>query len=255
MHTKDNIKDRTHYKKEEIPMFQYVSNAGIIFNTADKKVGIDCLCKDSSQLYQDTPAQIRKELNLDVLIFTHEHGDHFCAEYTKEAWDKNQNLQIYSTQGTVELLEQVGVSTVNLHKVQGGDTIKIDSLYIEFMKTIHEGEQYSDVQNLTLLINKEDKKLVVTGDAMPCKELFERISNWSSHIDWLFAPFPYVGLRSTRKLMKEYLDIENIFALHLTREEADVKHWAANTKRVCEEAKDGLPQPIFPEKLGEWYCL
>lgn len=236
-------------------MFRYVSNAGIILDIQGKKIGIDCLCKDSSGLYQDTIPEVREKLDLDILIFTHEHEDHFSAEYVRETWEKNQNLQIYSTHGTVELLEQVGISTVNLHKVQGGDKLQIDSLCIEFMKSIHEGEQYSDVQNLTLLINKEDKKLVVTGDAMPCKELFKRISNWSSNVDWLFAPFPYVGLRSTRRAMQDHLDIKNIFALHLPREEADVQNWIANTKRVCEVAKDEVPQPIFPEKLGEWYCI
>ncbi len=236
-------------------MFQYVSNAGIILNIKGKKIGIDCLCKDSMGLYQDTPSEIREKLSLDILIFTHEHEDHFHAKYVKDAWKQNQNLQIYSTRGTLERLEQMEVSTTNLHRVQDRDVIQTDNLHIEFLETIHEGEQYADIQNLTLLINIEDKHLVVTGDAMPCKELFERISKWSPRIEWLFAPFPYMGLRSTRKLMKEYLDIGNIFVLHQPRPEADKQNWIANTKRVCEGAKDGLPRPIFPEKLGEWYCM
>ena len=236
-------------------MFQYVSNAGIIVNMGAKKIGIDCLCKDSSQLYQDTPSQIREELNLDVLIFTHEHEDHFCAEYVKKAWERNRNLQIYGGEMVTRALDKEKIPSANLYKVGEGNVLEMDGLELLFVKSVHEGEQYSDVQNLTLLINKEDKKLVVTGDAMPCKELFARIAEWSSKIDWLLAPFPYVGLRTTRKVMQEHLDIKNIFVLHLPREEADVQHWAANTKRVCEVAKDGLPQPIFPEKLGEWYCM
>ena len=143
----------------------------------------------------------------------------------------------------------------NLYQVADGEGIEIDDLHITFMQCIHEGDQYADIQNLTLLIRIEDKHLVITGDAMPCKELFERIAAWSPYIDWLFAPFPYVGLRSTRKLMTEHLDIQNIFVLHQPRPEADVQNWVANTKRVCESADDGLPAPIFPDKLGEWYCI
>ena len=234
--------------------FQYVSNAGIIFEVDDRRIGIDCLCKDSSKLYQDIPTQIREELKLDILIFTHEHEDHFCAEYVKEAWEKNLELVIYSTERTINLLQEMNIPEDNLYQVADREGIEIDNLHITFMQSIHEGDQYSDIQNLTLLIKVEDKHLVITGDAMPCKELFERIAAWSPHIDWLFAPFPYVGLRSTRKLMMEYLDIENIFVLHQPRPEADVQNWVANTKRVCESAKDGLPAPIFPDKLGEWYC-
>lgn len=236
-------------------MYQYISNAGIVLNMGGKQIGIDCLCKDSSKLYQDTPLELREKLKLDILIFTHEHEDHFCAEYVKEVWGKNPNIQIYSTQRTVELLEQVNIPTANLKQVHDGDTIQIDSLHIEFLETTHEGEQYSDIQNLTLLIKKEDKHLVITGDAMPCKKLFARISTWSNQIDWLFAPFPYVGLRSTRKLLCEHLDTKNIFVLHQPRKEADVQNWVENTKRLCASAKDGLPQPIFPERLGEWYCI
>lgn len=236
-------------------MFQYVSNAGIILNVGGRTIGIDCLCKDSSRLYSDTPSQIRKQLNPDILIFTHEHEDHFCQEYVKEAWEKNPNLIIYATEKTVKVLREINIPEGNLYQVADGDENEVDSLHIKFMQSIHEGDQYANIQHLTLLIRMGEKHLVVIGDAMPCKDLFKKISAWSSHIDWLFAPFPYVGLRSTRKLLKEYLDIENIFVLHQPRKEADVQNWVANTKRLCENAKDGLPQPIFPECLGDWYCM
>lgn len=236
-------------------MFQYVSNAGIVFRVGEKTVGIDCLCKDSLKLYQDTPLQIREELNLDVLIFTHEHEDHFCVQYVREAWEKNPALTIYSTKKTIELLMETDIPATNLYQVMDGNELEVGALHITFMQSIHEGEQYSDIENLTLLIQIEDRHFVVTGDAMPSKKIFERIRAWSSCIDWLFVPFPYVGLRSTRKLMREYLDIKNIFVLHQPRKEADAQNWVANTKRVCEGAKDALPQPIFPKKLGEWYCM
>lgn len=235
--------------------FQYVSNAGIIFEVDGRQIGIDCLCKDSSKLYQDTPPQIREKLKPDILIFTHEHEDHFCAEYVKEVWERNPQLIIYSTERTINLLQEMNIPEDNLYQVADGDGIEIDDLHITFMQCIHEGDQYANIPNLTLLIKNEDKHLVVTGDAMPCKELFERIAAWSPHIDWLFAPFPYVGLRSTRKLMKEYLDIENIFVLHQPRPEADSQNWVANTKRVCESAKDGLLAPAFPDVLGERYDI
>lgn len=232
-------------------MVRYVSNAGLIFKIGEKSIGIDCFCRDSAKLYQDTPLEIRQGLNLDVLIFTHEHEDHFCVEYVKEAWEKNSNLQIYAGKKVIESLEEVNIPTDNLNQMEDGDVLETDGLQVRFIETLHEGEQYADVQNLTLLIKKEDKHFVVTGDAMPCKELFEMISAWSGQIDWLFAPFPYVGLRSTRKFLKEHLDIQNIFVLHQPRKEADVQDWVANAKRVCENAKDGLPFPIFPEQLGE----
>ena len=72
-------------------------------------------------------------------------------------------------------------------------------------------------------------------------------------IDWLFAPFPYVGLRTTRKRLTEYLHIRNVFAFHQPRPEMDGQNWIGSTRRVCELAQDSLPKPIFPGTLGEWY--
>lgn len=236
-------------------MFQYVSNAGIVLDIEGRTIGIDCLCRDSSKLYQDTPLEIRENLIFDILIFTHGHEDHLCAEYVKEVWEKNQNLQIYAGNHVITMLQNVNIPSNLLQEAKDGDVLAIGSSKIQFIETLHEGEQYSNVQNLTLLTNIEEKRLVITGDAMPCKDLFEKIEVWSPNIDWFFAPFPYVGLRSTRKLIKEYLNIQNFFVLHLPRIEADVQDWIASTKRVCENARDGLPQPIFPAQLGEWYCI
>lgn len=236
-------------------MFQHVSNAGIILCSGKKRIGIDCFCRDSSKLYQDTPAEVLKKIKPDVLIFTHAHEDHFCAEYVKEAWENHPKLQVYGGEKVIQILEKLQVPSQNLNVIQDGDVLEEENLKIEILQSTHEGEQYADVQNLTLLINKEDKHLVITGDAMPCRELFERISEWSSRLDWFFAPFPYVGLRSTRKLLVEYLNIRNIFVLHLPRKEADTQNWEENTKRVCEVARDALPEPIFPKKLGQRYCM
>lgn len=235
-------------------MIRYVSNAGIIFD-GETKIGIDSLCKDKEALYRDTPVEILKEMKLDILIFTHGHSDHFCAEYVDTVFEQNPQLQIYGTEEVIEILSKGNIHLQHLHAVQNGDVLEINKGNIQFLQSIHEGVEYANVQNVTLLINKEDKHFVVTGDAAPTNELFEQISAWSREIDCLFAPFPYVGLNSTRRLLCKHLNIRKIFAYHLPRTEADAQGWIANTKRVCEQAKDGLPMPTFCEQVGKYYQL
>jgi L-ascorbate metabolism protein UlaG (beta-lactamase superfamily) len=165
----------------------------------------------------------------------------------KEAWEKNHSLQIYSTKETIEILREMELPMENLHQVADGDVLEVGLARIKFLKSVHEGSQYADIENLSLLITYDEKKVVVTGDAMPCETFFQNIQKWDQQIDWLFAPFPYVGLRSTRKLLAKYLDIQNIYVLHLPRKEADAQNWIENTKRICENAKDGLVMPVFPD--------
>lgn len=255
--------------------FQYVCNAGIVLTSEDIRIGIDCFSRDTDHLYQDTPDKVSSELLNDVetgrlqaLIFTHEHGDHFCAEHVKEACERNADLQVLAGKNVVRILREEGVSERQLQEIKLPCKKSFGEIQIEFIETLHEGEQYAGVQNLTLLIKKaepeemgvhndalRERYFVVSGDAAPTQELFRQIARWSARVDWLFAPFPYVGLRSTRKLLCENLDIRNIFVLHQPRQEADTQNWVTNTKKVCEQAKDNLPMPIFPDKLGGNYHM
>ena len=236
-------------------MIRYVSNAGVLFRVGNKTVGVDCLCKDPYKIYQDTPEDIRKELNPDVLIFTHEHGDHFCGEYVKEVWEKNPNVQVYSTATVIAGLEELGLQRDQLHMVKDGDMLVVEDMQVVFMETIHTGEEYVDVQNLTLLIHTKEKYLVVSGDAMACEELFERISKWSGTVDWMLIPFPYMALRSTRRMITKFLKVRNVFIMHLPNQKADEQHWREKAMKLCKSVTDGLPNPVFPECLGGWYRL
>lgn len=234
-------------------MFWYVANAGIVFCFGKTRIGIDCLCKDSSGLYQDTPMEIRENLNVDVLVFTHEHNDHFCAEYVKEAWGNNPALRIYANSRAIRSLKEKQIPSENLFLLKGDMVSEIQGIRMNFVQTIHEGEEYSDVENMAVLIESEGRYFVHTGDAKPSKEFFERVRQWACAIDWMFVPFPYVGLGRTRRLIKDTLDVANIFVLHQPQKEADVQHWVRHAKQMCSRSDDGLPQPIFPETIGNFY--
>ena len=69
-----------------------------------------------------------------------------------------------------------------------------------------------------------------------------------------FCTIPICRTSFQQKLIDEFLQIDQIFVLHQPRKEADIQNWVANTRQVCERAKDGLPKPIFPE-VGEWYFI
>ena len=243
---------------------RYVSNAGIVFETNEISIGIDCFCKDETGMYKDLEFHVKEDLfseiekgKLRVLIFTHEHSDHFYMEDVREACRKNKELKVWAGENVVRILEQAGVCAQQLVRVHPSCEYIPDNeegnVRIQFLNTLHDGEQYADVQNLTLLINIGRKSMVITGDAMPREGLFEEIGRWEKEIDWLIAPFPYVGLRTARKAISENLDVKQIFVLHQPKEEADVQNWVANTKKVCEQARDKLPYPVFPNTIGEWY--
>ena len=124
---------------------------------------------------------------------------------------------------------------------------------IELFNCKHMGEQYAKVQNLAVLLKMGGKKLFIPGDAWPEAELFKRVAAWSPEIDLMAAPFPLVGIPTTRRLLDQTLRIRHVFALHLPRPEMDEQKWLSGAKTVCGRAKDQLPYPVFGENLGREY--
>jgi len=260
---------------------RYVANAGLLLSVGEEAIGIDVFCKDPEGLYADTPAKIREELleeirrgKLTTLIFTHGHGDHFHKESVLEAWNCNPGLCIISTEQVARELTEAGIPGAmsmgalrvkklpsGLWAIPDGDRekkvrwISFGAVQIGFLNSLHEGEKYADVQNLTLLVDLGEQKAVVPGDAAAKAPFFERIAAWEPELDWFFLPFPYVGVRSARKLLAEKLVVRNAFVLHQPRPQADVQNWVGSAKRMCQRTKDGLPMPIFPDELGTWWSL
>ena len=239
-----------------------VGNAGVIIETGKTCVAIDCFCKDEFGMYPDLSGEDRDALFemteqgvLKALIFTHEHSDHFLAKDVQVACKKNQNLKVVAGEKVIELLYKERIPAEQLVEIRPPKSIAEGDLEITFLKTLHDGQQYAGIENLTLLINIGRKTLVVTGDAQPSKELFLEIGKWSKTVDLLIAPFPYVGLGSARREMVKQLEIKAIIATHEPRPEKDEQGWLESAQKVCEQAKDSLPYPIFSKKQKEWYCL
>lgn len=241
---------------------KYVGNAGVILETEETCIGVDCFSKDELGIYPDLLPKERELLlqmvedgTLNTLIFTHEHSDHFFSKDVKEACERNANLKVVTGQACINLLYKERIREEQLVELAPPCEVSFGDCEVIFFRTVHDGEQYAHVENLTLLIKIGRKTVVITGDANPSEELFEKIGEWSKSIDLLIAPFPYVGLRSARRAMAKHLDVKAITATHEPQPEKDVFGWMASAEKVCKQATDGLPVPVFSKKQKEWHCL
>ncbi len=235
-------------------------------------LGIDVFCRDRKGLYEDTPEKERAFLldriesgEVGTLVFTHEHGDHFCLEDVLEALRRNPRLHIISTGRVIQKIRQNSlketvVSEEGLTEISPGEKgfVKLEAapgMQLTLFNSPHMGDQFSDVQNLVCLLEAGDRKLLIPGDARPDAELFERAARWSPVIDWLIGPFPLLGLPSSRKKIAAALTVRHVLAVHLPRPEMDAHGWRESAVKVCERAADGLPMPLFGDVIGENYRL
>lgn len=245
----------------------HASNAGVLLERDGHCLGIDLFSCDPNGLYPDTPPEVREQLlerielgQLNQLLITHEHGDHFRAEDVAEASRRNPGLHLISTEAVFEQLHDGSAQNCASGYMMAADRVSnakltLEGFSLELFNSTHMGEEYAKVQSLVCLVTSGEMHILITGDAAPSEELFARVARWSPVIDLMIVPFPVIGLPSARRAIGKSLTVRQVLAVHLPRPEKDPAHWVESAKNICARAEDGLPMPVFGEKLGREYSF
>jgi L-ascorbate metabolism protein UlaG (beta-lactamase superfamily) len=105
--------------------------------------------------------------DVDVILITHEHGDHLHVDSLREvlAEPTNSNAQIVTNISVMKILEKEGISKdATCHNVSHGESITLNGIKIEGFGTMH-AEIYKEagqVENTGYFIGE---KLFYPGDA------------------------------------------------------------------------------------------
>ena len=132
-----------------------------------KKIGHCCLIIETNdkKIMTDpgsyTVEEQVKELNIDLILITHEHGDHLHVESLKKILVNNPNAKIITNNGVGKLLGEAGIEYEVLENKIGKNILGIE---IEAHDCKHEEifEEYGQVQNTGYFI---DKRLFYPGDS------------------------------------------------------------------------------------------
>ena len=131
-----------------------------------KKIGHCCLLIQTNNLTILTdPGTFTVEQNtltgIDVILITHEHGDHFHIASVEEILKNNPHAKVITNSAVGKKLEEKGIA----HSVvEGRDTLDVKGMIIEAFDGKHEEifEEIGQVQNTGYLI---DNTLFYPGDS------------------------------------------------------------------------------------------
>lgn len=132
-----------------------------------KKLGHCCLIieENGKRIMTDpgswTVEEQKKEKDIDLIIITHEHGDHFHIESLKEIMKNNPNVKIITNNSVGELLNKEGIKYEVLENKIPKEFFGIE---LEAHDCKHEEiyEEFGQVQNTAYFIGK---RLFYPGDA------------------------------------------------------------------------------------------
>jgi L-ascorbate metabolism protein UlaG (beta-lactamase superfamily) len=132
-----------------------------------KKLGHCCLVVETNdkRIMTDpgsyTTEEQVKEKNIDLILITHEHGDHLHIESLKKILENNPNVKIITNNGVGKFLNEIGIKFEVLENKIPKEILGVE---LEAHDCKHEEifEEYGQVQNTGYFI---DKRLFYPGDA------------------------------------------------------------------------------------------
>ena len=168
----------------------YLGQAGLLFEKSGFKIMVDPYLSNSVE--KINPKNYRRvavdnsffSVKPDVMIFTHNHLDHFDPETAKKFITQNNNTLVLAPKSVWDEVRKIGGNNnyvlFNRHTTWTEKGIKFTAV-----KAVH-----SDTTPIGVIIDDGDKKYYITGDTLYNEEIFEDIPN---NIYALFLPINGVG--------------------------------------------------------------
>lgn len=168
----------------------YLGQAGLLFEKRGFKIMIDPYLSDSVE--KINPKDYRRvpvdesffKIKPDVMIFTHNHLDHYDPETVVHFIDENSNITVLAPKSVWDEVRRIGGNNnyvlFNRHTEWTQNGIKFTAVKAE----------HSDITPIGVIIDDGERKYYVTGDTLYNEEIFGDIP---SDIYALFLPVNGVG--------------------------------------------------------------
>lgn len=251
----------------------YICNAGVLIESGGKKILIDCFAENSRTLYRDiSPARLKALLNgsapfdnIDALCITHLHPDH-CNPDTLNAYVNHfPDVPVVCGPETASALRggSHGAGSVIVADPTMGNAmpIRVDDMTIMAVNTLHEGNRYAGVENLSFILHLEHT-IIHPGDAASSETNLLAMSaalhkgeqpDEQPADTVLLAPFPYLTLPAAYIRVRRILNPTHFLTLHLPVPDQDAGGWIAATRSGLRKRGDERTRLL--EREGEWVEL
>ena len=181
---------------QETVKVTFLVNAAILLEFHGIKLLIDGIYDENGHCFSNLSTEQWESLktgqgefsNIDYLLFTHEHGDHFSAKRVAEYLEYQQPKAIFmSAHGSAALerlkkqVEQKGIPCVLLDAALCRKAVfrPEKDIRIQALQTRHLDRIYWDMPHFCYLIECGEKKLLFTGDVDFTQERFPNLKGVS----------------------------------------------------------------------------
>lgn len=253
------------------PRLTYLANEGFLIEGGGKTVLVDALHHGTVDGYPALPPEMLQRLeaatgefaDVDLVLATHHHGDHFEPVAVGRHLTANPKAVFVSTEQAVERLRTGfdGFSKI-ADRVHGvwpaeGETAKLDVGGIELtVLHLHHGRnRRPPVQNLGLLFSVEGTRFLHVGDTEVTAQDVAPYESVLRGIDVLLFPYWHL-LGDPDQALRKAIAPGQVVAMHLPSEDAPARWFGrdGSLEKLVERLL-ALPGVVVPVASGEGFGI
>lgn len=214
----------------------YIANEGVMIEAAGKKVLIDGLHRKYLDEYAYPPDDLREQLEkaegvfkgVDLLLFSHIHGDHFSADSARLHLMNNSEAVLATSPQIIEAVRKDfgEVKKIERRLKEIPWEWKTEHPYdkdvkVRFLGLSHGTGRHATIQNFGHVIEAGGLKFLHLGDADMSDENFDAFDLEKAAIDVAFIPYWYLLSKEGRELVDRQFAPKHIIAVHVDVHEAE----------------------------------
>ena len=236
----------------------YVGNAGYLLESGGRKLLIDGLVADYHSQYVELSSPVQEQLEsaqspfdeVDLVLATHYHHDHFGPQSVGRYLLSNQKAQFVSTPQAQELLQSdfSGYDRLGsrLHAVypEEGTTRSLAKLGVRALNLHHGRYRRPLVENLGLIMSLGGWNILHVGDTEITPAEFRSYAGSLGRIDvallttWFLQGKGWESVEQWRAVIEKAVDPRHIILIHLppawttASSHASLRNWVEEIRSV-----------------------
>ncbi|WP_420579657.1 MBL fold metallo-hydrolase [Reichenbachiella sp.] len=207
----------------------YIANEGIYIQAENKKILIDAIFDNYYESYAAPSEKTIQQLNdkqdpfqnVDLLLVTHAHLDHFNAEMVSRFLKSHRETELIGPKqaidSIVKIRKDMEVLAPRLNGVESKtewDALFLKGVSVHTAYVRHGGKQNYDIDNQIYLIHVEGKKILHLGDAEMDPSHFSKLHLSKPPIDVALIPYWFLAYPPGIDIVKNQIKPKKLVAIH-----------------------------------------